>query len=114
MRQGRAVRSWDSTEDELAFYDARSDQGFKARPLALELFLAFDLLSLGHFLEPRIDMGPLGFLQLELCQPTFIVDGNRRPVFNGFADVVDGNVVAEDLACVRIDSFDRRAREADE
>ena len=92
----------------------RADHRLELRPPALELLLALDLLALGRLLELRVDLRPLGFLQLQLRQPALVVDGHRRAIDDGALDVVDADVVAEHRARVGVGLLDRRAGEADE
>ena len=80
----------------------RSHHGFELRPSALELLLALDLLAFGGFLELGIDLGPFRCLQLQLSEPTFVVDGDRGAIDDRPLDVVDADVVAEDGASINL------------
>ena len=92
----------------------RADDGFQLRPLGLELFLAVELLALGRFLEPGVDVGLLAFVERQPGEPALVVDRHRRAVLDGALDVVDADVVAEHGARVGVLELDRRAGEADE
>ena len=91
-----------------------ADDGLELCPLGLELLLALDLLAFGGVLEVRVDLRPLGFVERELGEAAFVVDGHRGAVLHGALDVVDADVVTEHGARVGILELDRRAGEADE
>ena len=80
----------------------RTDDGGQLRPLALEAFLAFDLLAFGDLFEVGVDLGALGLGELQLRQPALVVDRHRGAVFDRASDVVDADVAAEDRARGRV------------
>ena len=88
--------------------------GFELRPSGLETLLAFDFLAFGRFLEVRVDVRTRGFVQRQLREAAFVVDGYRRPVFDGALDVVDADVVAEHGPGVGVLKFDGRTGKTDE
>jgi hypothetical protein len=54
-----------------------ADDGFELSPLGLELLLALDLLAVSRFLEVRVDLWALGFIEGELRQAALVVDRDR-------------------------------------
>ena len=52
---------------------------------SLELLLALDLLAFGGVLEVRVDLRPLGFVERQLREAAFVVDGHRGAASGIFA-----------------------------
>jgi len=84
------------------------------RPLRLEALFALYLFAFGGFFEIRIHARALGFVQGELRQAAFVVDGNGRAVLHRAAYVVNAYVIAERRAGVGVFQLYRRAGESDE
>ena len=82
------------------------------------LLLSFSLRSTSSpsvdFLELRVDLRALGFLEFQLRQPALVVDRHGGAVYHGALDVIDADVIAEYGARVGIGLLDGRTREADE
>jgi hypothetical protein len=92
----------------------RSRDCLQASPFRLQTLLALDLFSLRHLLELFVHPRFFFFGQVELGKSAFIVNRHRCPVFHRPLDVVDGDVVTEDGACVAVVQLKRRPREPDE
>ena len=103
----------DVTSDELEAF-LGPDDGFELRPSGFELFLTFDLFTLGRFLELRVDGRALALVEGQLGQSAFVVDLHRGLILDGALDVVDTDVVAKHRPGIGVLEFDGRAGEADE
>ena len=84
------------------------------RPAALELGLDALLLVLGQLVHLLVQQGQVFFLEPQLGQAAFVINGDRGPVFLGLLHVVDRDVVAKHGAGVAILAADRRSGEGDE
>ena len=92
----------------------RAHDRFQRRPLALEFLFVFQFLAFGRFLEIRVNFRLLLRFQFQLRQATFVVDRDRGLVFDRPLDIIDGDILTENRARVRVRLFDRRAGEPDE
>ena len=92
----------------------RAGDRLQLRPLRLEALFALYLFAFGGFFEIRIHARALGFVQRELRQAAFVVDGNGRAVFHRAAYVVDAYAVAEHRAGAGVFQLYRSAGESDE
>ena len=90
----------------------RADGGGQLRPLALEVFLEFDLLAFGDLFEVGVDPGTFGLAQPQLRGPAFVVDRHCGAVFDRASDVVDADVVAEDRSGLSARSWPPAGRRA--
>ena len=79
-----------------------ADHGFQLRPLGFELFFPVDFFAFGRFLEFRVDLGLLSFVEFEFGHATFVVDRYGGLVFDSAQNIVDGDVIAEDRAGVLV------------
>ena len=91
-----------------------ADDGLQLRPLGLEPLLALDFLSLGGFLEIRVNCWPLGVIKFQPGQAAFVVDGHGGPVLHGTPDVVDADVIPENGPGVGVLQFNGRAGKPNE
>src|SRR5712692_4571500 len=84
-----------------------------SRPFALELLLAFCLLSFGYLLEFRIYLRPLFGFELQFCEPALIVDSNGSTVVHRLLDVVSVDVFPKDSRSRAVHFFYRSSSKSD-
>ena len=80
-------------------------------PSTFELSLCIFLFILGEFVHLFIELGQVFFFQAQLSQTTFVIDGNRSPVFLRLLHVIDMDVIAKHSASVAVGAVDRGASE---
>ena len=92
----------------------RADHRFKSSPLGAQLLLVGLFLPLGDLFKLRVDCRLFLFPQIDLCQSSFVKDGNSSAVLECPQDVVFIDVVAEDRRRAAVVTFDGRTRKPNE